>query len=233
MSGPERPSDPGPPDSELARAVRADRLSARELVAAVGGVLGIVESVVPPLLFVVLYQVAAIRAAPDAVARPALVPIVLVPLVLSVLLVALRLVRRQSVRTAAGGAVVVGVSALLTLVSGDANANYVPGFVVDAAYLLALLVSLALRRPLIGLVVGALTQDPAWGAGRRRLAGWLTALWCLLFAVRLVVEVPLYLAGDRVVALGIARIVLGLPLYALVLVVTVLAVQAVRRRTVA
>ena len=49
-------------------------------------------------------------------------------------------------------------------------------------------------------------------------------------AIRLAVELPLYFAGDRVVELGIARIVLGLPLYSIVLVVTVLVVQALRRR---
>jgi hypothetical protein len=60
---------------------------------------------------------------------------------------------------------------------------------------------------------------------------WLSLLWVALFAVRLVVELPLFLAGNKVVELGIARIVLGLPLYSIVLVVTVLVVQALRRRS--
>ncbi len=199
----------------------------RGLLAQVGGPLGVAESVVPTLVFVVLYQVAAIRAAPDPLPRSALLPIVLVPVVLCVLLVLYRLLRRQSVRTAAGGAVVVGISAALTLISGDANANYLPGFAINAVYLVALVVSLLVRRPLIGVVVGAVLRDRVPGGNPLggRLSVALTLLWSVLFAVRLAVEMPLYLAGDQVVALGIARIVLGLPLYAAVLLVTVLAVQ--------
>ena len=39
-----------------------------------------------------------------------------------------------------------------------------------------------------------------------------------MFALRLVVEVPLYLAGESALsALGVARLVLGVPLYAVCL----------------
>ncbi len=221
------------PRTGLARAGDAAPLTARGLLGAVGGVLGIAEAVLPPLVFVVVYQIAAIRAAPAAVPRPTLVPIVVIPLVLSGLLVLYRVVRRQQVGTALGGAVVVGVSAVLVLVTGDANTNYLPGFAVNAGYGLAFLVSVLVRRPLVGVVVGAITSDGAWrdDPALRRVSARLTLLWVALFAVRLAVELPLFLAGDQVVALGIARIVLGLPLYSIVLVATVLTVQALRRRT--
>jgi Protein of unknown function (DUF3159) len=220
------------PPAGLARAADERPLTARGLLDAVGGPLGVVESVLPPLVFVVYYQVVAIRSAPHAVERPALIPIVAAPLVLSALLVLYRLLRRQRTGAAIGGAVLVGVSALLVLVTGDANANYVPGFVINVVYGLVFLVSALIGRPLVGVVSGLLTSDPTWGRDpvRRRAATWLTLLWVLLFAIRLVVELPLYFAGDQVVALGIARIVLGLPLYTIVLVVTVLVVQALRRR---
>jgi hypothetical protein len=214
--------------SALAGAVQGDPLTLRGLSAAIGGRLGIVESVVPPLVFVVLYQVAAIGAAPHAVSRPALVPIVVVPLACSALLLAYRVLRKQKVGAAIAGAVVVAVSALLVLVTGDANANYVPGFFINAGYGLAFLVSLLVRRPLVGVAAGALMQRREWRADRRRrrLFAWLTAAWVALFGIRLAVELPLFFAGHQVVALGVARIVLGVPLYALVLVVTVLGVQA-------
>lgn len=225
-------SEPPAPRVGIARAGDADPLTPRGLLGAVGGPLGIVESVVPPLVFVVLYQIVAIRAAPDAVSRPTLVPIVLVPLVLSALLVLYRAVRRQKLGSAISGGVLVGVSAALVLVTGDANTNYLPGFFINAGYGLAFLISVLVRRPLVGIVAGLLTSDAAWRdePARRRASTWLTLLWVALFAVRLAVELPLYLAGDQVVALGITRIVLGLPLYSIVLVVTVLVVQALRRR---
>jgi hypothetical protein len=224
---------PEPPRSGLARAADARPLTARGVLDAVGGPLGIVEAVLPPLVFVVYYQVVAIRSAPQAVERPELIPIVAAPLVLSAVLLLYRLLRRQRTGSAVSGAVLVGVSAALVLITGDANTNYLPGFFINAAYGLAFLVSVLIRRPLVGVITGLLTSDAAWGRdpARRRIVSGLTLLWVLLFAVRLAVEVPLYLAGDRVVELGIARIVLGLPLYSIVLVVTVLVVQALRRRS--
>ena len=227
MSDPER--DPEPTVG-LARAGQDDALSARGLVAAVGGALGIVESVVPTLVFVVLQQVASIRAAPDPLPREELLPIALIPLGISILLLAYRALRHQPLRTAVGGAVVVAASAALTLVSGDSNNNFVLGFVINAVYVVAIVISLVVRRPLIGILLAALVQDPGWTAdrARRRLAARLTVLWGLLFAIRLAVEVPLY-AAHASLGLGIARIVLGLPLYAVVLMATVIAVQASRR----
>jgi hypothetical protein len=228
----DRRPEPQEARSGLARAADDRPLTAKGLVDAIGGPLGIVESVLPPLLFVVYYQVVAIRSAPQPVDRPALIPIVAAPLVLAALFVLYRLLRHQRPGGAISGAVLVGVSAALVLVTGDANTNYLPGFFINAAYGLAFLVSVLVGRPLVGVVTGLLTSDAGWRGDRalRRAATWLSLLWVLLFAVRLAVELPLYFAGDKVVELGIARIVLGLPLYSIVLVVTVLVVQALRRR---
>jgi hypothetical protein len=224
--------EPAETRAGLARAADDRPLTARGLIDAIGGPLGIVESVLPPLVFVVYYQVVAIRSAPQPVDRPALIPVVAAPLILAAVFVLHRLLRRQRPGGAISGAVLVAVSAVLVLVTGDANTNYLPGFFINAGYGLAFLVSVLVRRPLVGVVTGLLTSDSGWAGDRsfRRAATWLSLLWVLLFAVRLAVEVPLYLAGDRVVQLGIARIVLGLPLYSIVLVVTVLVVQALRRR---
>jgi hypothetical protein len=223
---------PEEPRTGLARAGDASPLTARGMLDAIGGPLGIVESVLPPLVFVVYYQVVAISSAPKAVDRPALIPIVVAPLVLSALFALYRIVRRQKPGGAISGAALVAVSAVLVLVTGDANSNYVPGFFINAVYGLVFLVSVLIRRPLVGVVTGLLTSDSGWGSEpvRRRAATWLSLLWVALFAVRLAVELPLYFAGDEVVELGIARIVTGLPLYAIVLIVTVLVVQAMRRR---
>jgi hypothetical protein len=50
----------------------------------------------------------------------------------------------------------------------------------------------------------------------------LTFLWFLLFAARLVVELPLYLAHTdaATTGLGIAKLLMGVPLYAPLLLVT-------------
>ncbi|MFD1722908.1 DUF3159 domain-containing protein [Amnibacterium endophyticum] len=217
----------------LARAGRADPLTPREMVAAIGGVLGIVEAVLPSLLFIVAYQVVALAAAPAPVDRGLLPLVVVPPLALSAVFVVIRLVRRQRVVSALGGALGAGVSAALALLTGDANENFLPGILTNAGYGLVLLLSVLVRRPLIGVAAGLLVPDLGGWRGepaQRRTMTWLTVLWTALFAVRLVVELPLYLAGDRVVALGVAKIALGLPLYAPVLVLTILVVQAMAKR---
>ena len=57
-----------------------------------------------------------------------------------------------------------------------------------------------------------------------RRMSWATLLWLGAFVLRLAVQVPLYL-GDSVAWLGTARLVMGLPLWALVLWVTWLLVR--------
>ena len=88
---------------------------------------------------------------------------------------------------------------------------------------------LAIRgAPLIGVAAGYLMGDgTAWRDDRRklRLFSLLTLAWAALFFVRLAVQYPLFLAGDAT-ALGTWKLVLGLPLYAPLLVLTVLAVRA-------
>jgi hypothetical protein len=57
-----------------------------------------------------------------------------------------------------------------------------------------------------------------------RRATW---MWVGMFSARLLVQLPLYLAG-AVVALGVARTAMGLPVYALCLWLTWLLVRGVR-----
>jgi Protein of unknown function (DUF3159) len=120
---------------------------------------------------------------------------------------------------------------VLALVTSDSRNFFVIGLLTNAAYGTAFLISVLVRWPLIGVAASFLLGDQAtWRRDpvKRRLGTWLTLLWVGLFAVRLIVELPFYLAG-RTEALGIARLVLGVPLYAPVLVLTVLAVRAVYR----
>jgi hypothetical protein len=212
---------PAPDDRrEAMRSAVTGSLTIGGLLASMGGWLGIAEGVLPSLVFLVVFQLGG-----------ALVAAVVASLALSALFLAWRLVRRQNVTAAIGGAVGAGLSAVLALVTSDNRNLFVIGLLTNAAYGTVLLVSVLVRWPLIGVAASFLLGDQAtWRNDpvKRRLGTWLTLLWIGLFAVRLVVELPFYLAG-RTEALGIARLVLGVPLYAPVLVLTVLAVQAVYR----
>jgi len=78
-------------------------------------------------------------------------------------------------------------------------------------------VSILVRRPLLGLVVGGvLGQRTAWRRDRAllRAYGLASWVWVAQYAVRIAVFVPLYLAGE-VAGLVAARVALSWPLVAL------------------
>jgi hypothetical protein len=115
-----------------------------------------------------------------------------------------------------GSLVGVALAIYLTLRPGGQAADYyLKDFWINGAYGSALLISILVRFPLIGVIVGFLTnQGLQWRKVPKKLRYFdlVTLLWVGLFATRLGVELPLYLAGD-VVILGFVKIVLGLPFY--------------------
>jgi hypothetical protein len=77
------------------------------------------------------------------------------------------------------------------------------------------LVSILVRWPLLGIAMGYLTSEgTSWrrDPALRRAYAAASWLWVLLFFGRLIIQVPLYLAG-WVTALGIVKIVTGWPLF--------------------
>ena len=140
-----------------------------------------------------------------------------------------RLAARSQPTQAIAGLIGVAASAALALWTGRAEDNYVLGFYTNAAYGTAMLVSLLVGWPLIGLVVGFLMGDgTAWKRDRRKYRAMqlLTLIWLGLFVARLAVQLPFYFAGN-VEALGATRLLMGVPLYALALVFSWLLVRAV------
>src|SRR5699024_11829561 len=90
---------------------------------------------------------------------------------------------------------------------------------ISAAYGVAFAISMAVKWPLMGLIYGWIRgEGVTWQKNliRRRKYQIATLLMVLVFFSRLVVQLPMYWAHD-VVALGTARLVMGVPLYALVL----------------
>lgn len=245
-------------------------------LAAVGGVRGMVESVAPGVVFVVLF----------VILQDLTVPLI-ASVAVAVLATVVRLAQRATLTTALGGLVGVLIGAVWAWRTGDAENVFVWALWTNAAYLVVMLASILLRWPVIGLFVEALAsgltpeqvrrtgQDadtpevsspapsatsadassatsastsPGTSSGaaldRRStsvrqdadeepnplaaLTAWrqdpakvraytiATWLWVGMFAVRLAVKTPLYFAGT-VAWLGTFHLVLGVPLFALVL----------------
>lgn len=202
--------------SGLGHVAPGEAPTAGALLAAVGGIRGLIESILPPLLFLVIFTI-----------TQQLVPSVLAPLGLALIFIVVRIVARQPVLTAVVGALGVGLSAGLALLSGRAEDNFLPGLIINVVLLLAMLVSLAVRRPLIGVMVGLMTGDSAWRAdpAKVRVAVIATILWAALPAVRLAVELPFYFAGDAA-GLAAMKLLLGLPPYAILLWVSWLLIRS-------
>ena len=174
---------------------------------ALGGPRGVVESVAPGLVFVVVY----------ALTR-SLVWTLAAALGVALVACAARLLARQPLTQAASGVLGVGIGVLVASLSGRAEDYFVWGIATNAASALALAVSLVVRQPLVGLAVGLLYgvtarwREPRMRPLARRCAA-LTWLWFGVFALRVAAQAPLWALG-LVAPLGIVKIVLGLPLFA-------------------
>ena len=191
---------------------------------AIGGVRGLVESVLPGLVFVVVY----LATGGSVTQRLTFALVASAGCALGA--VVLRLVQRTPLTQALSGVVGVAIGVVWAWRSGEAENYFALGLWTNAAYGLAALVSVLVRWPLVGLVVGLLKsegtawrRDPARDAERTRYT-WATWLWVAMFGARLAVQLPAYLTGD-VAVLGAARLAMGVPLWALTLWLTWLLVR--------
>lgn len=198
------------------RALTADEFSA---LGALGGVRGIVEAVAPGLLFVVVYLAAGQRLAPALIASSAA----------AVLAVLARLVQRTPVTQAFSGFLGVVIGVVWAWRTGRAEDYFLYGLWTNVAYGVGTLATIVAGVPLVGLVVGLFDKEgPLAGGAWSRVLAWraepalkrrytlATWPWVGLFASRLLIQVPLYLAG-QVAWLGTAKLAMGLPLTALTL----------------
>lgn len=131
----------------------------------------------------------------------------------------IRLVQRQTLVQAVSGLIGVAICAYFAAKSGEAKDYYVPGFYINVVYGLGFLASVLVRWPLLGLIFGYIRgEGTAWREVPVRLKAYrlATMFIVLMFALRLAVQLPLYFS-DQVSALGITRLVMGAPLYAMAL----------------
>jgi len=197
------------------------QVDARSLLASVGGVQGLIETTLPGFLYVLSYTIF----------RNLYWSIGLV--VLAVLALTVRhFLRKRPITQLLGSLLGVGLAIYLTLrPGGQAVDFYVKDFWINGAYGSVLLLSVVIRLPLIGVLVGLLTnQGLKWRKDRRKLRYFdlVTMMWVGLFATRLAVELPLYFSNN-VITLGFVKIVLGLPFYLTIIWVSWLLLRGVIR----
>ncbi|RKN49151.1 DUF3159 domain-containing protein [Micromonospora endolithica] len=217
-TGQHRPAQPdlGPVDEEPLPSL------AEQMADQLGGWRGLVESSIPVVVFVVANIIGDLR--------PAVIASVSVALAIAVL----RLVQRRPVRHAVNGLFGVGIGAAIAWRTGDERDFYLPGILYGIGYGVALLISAAIRQPLVGWIWSVLVAKgkSEWRDDPRlvRTFTGLTVLWGVVWLAKVGVQAGLYLAHQDT-ALGIARLVLGYPPYVLLLLITVWTVRRVTRET--
>lgn len=186
---------------------------------AMGGWRGVVESVVPSLIFITTF----------AMTSDPWLAIALSVAVAAVFTVA-RLIAKTPPAAALGGLLAAVVAAAFALFTGKAENNFIPGFLTNAAYGSGLLISALIGWSIIGLIGGYLmSEGTAWRRSKRkrRVYFWLTVAWAGLFFLRLAVQVPIYLQGEEALAtLATVKLVMGIPLFAPMVAVTWLTVRS-------
>lgn len=191
-----------------------------QLADQLGGWKGLIESSIPVTVFVIANIVVDLR------------PAIIVAVSSGLIIAVFRLFRKQSVRHAVNGLFGIFVGAFIAWRSGDARDFYLPGIIISACYAVALILSAVFRWPLVGWIWSVVLdggktrwrEDPVL----LRVFGWLTVLWAAVYLAKVGIQYGLYLA-DQESMLGIARLALGWPPYAILLAITVWSVRRVTR----
>jgi hypothetical protein len=180
--------------------------------ALLGGRRGAIDSAVPSVAFVVGWLLAdhSIRVGSAAAIGAAIV------------VSAIRLKQRRPPRAAALGLLGVLIAVFIVLRTGRAEDFFLAQIATNAASALAWIVSILIRWPLLGVVVGlVLGQRTRWRRDPALLSAYSRGswIWVAQYLVRVAVMLPLWYAGQTV-ALGITRVVLTWPLVAACLAVS-------------
>ena len=177
-----------------------------KIIAAFGGKKGLIDSGAPALIFLIAFNF-----------NKDVTNSAYYALAFSLAVTILRLIKRDTIQHAISGVIGVAVCVWISNRSGKAEDFYLPGLWTNAIYGTAYAISVFVRWPVVGLILGPLLgenfrwrKDPV----RRGVYARATWIWVGLFSTRLAIQYPLYLAGD-VNALGTARLVMGYPLFIL------------------
>jgi hypothetical protein len=166
-----------------------------------------IEATIPGVLFAVVYPITGGR----------LGLALAVALGAAVLIGAVALWHKHPVGQVVASLVGVGIMAGWAAWRGRPEEFFFPSIVKNTGYAALYAVSCLVRWPLIGVLLGPLLgEGMRWRQDPRRYRAyyWASWLWATMFAIRVAIQLPLYLTHHSTV-LGFANIPLGLPLFLL------------------
>lgn len=172
----------------------------------------LVDTIIPPILFVGMNALAGFSAALWGALGVAL------------LFAAARLIRRQPVRYALGGLGGVGLAVLIAWLVGRAEGFFLPTILTGAGTMLLMVVSLAAGRPLVAwtsYLARRWPRDWYWHPRVRPAYSEVTWLWLVVFALRLALQWAV-LQQENSALLAVTNLVTGWPATILLLAVSYL-----------
>ena len=182
-----------------------------ELRTVLGGV-GLLDTILPPLLFVLLNGTAEFNNAMIGALATAL------------LIAFLRLRRQQSLLYALAGMASVGLAIGLAYFLGRAEGYFLPAIVNSGLTIAVALVSLVIRRPMVAWTSYLARRWPLewyWHPRVRPAYSEVTVAWIGFFALRLFWQVTLFQGGD-VSQLALVNALIGWPATILLLIASYL-----------
>jgi hypothetical protein len=193
--------------------------SAQFLLGQMGGVSGLIYSSLPVLVFVPVSSFFG------------LMPAIIAAMSVAAVILVWRLIRRESTQPAISGFLGVGFCALVAYVVGESKGYFLYGIWASLFWAAVLLISVLVRRPIVGYIWSWVNgDDRGWRRVRRAVLVFdvATITWALVMLARFVVQRRLYDA-DETGLLGVARIAMGWPLTAVAALVTYFAIRSAQR----
>jgi hypothetical protein len=178
-----------------------------KVVNALGGKKGLIDSGLPSILFLVVFNIA------DNL-RTALFAAVITSVVLTII----RLMKKDTIQHVISGFIGVAFCAYLANRTGNATDFFLPKFLTNLVYGTLYLIANVVGWPILGLVLGPiLGENLLWRNNPERKKAYIRAgwLWVAMFYLRLLVQVPIYLSGpENLNLLGSVNLAMGYPLFA-------------------
>lgn len=183
-----------------------------EIRTVVLGSRGVLDVVVPPILFLIL------------LVGPGFSYAVVGALTLSLAIVVWRLARRGPIRAALGGVAGVLLATGLARIAESQAGFFLPGMISGFVTVVVAISSNLLGRPLVAWTSHVARRWPRswyWHPRVRPAYSEVTWLWAAYFSLRLALQVALYL-GESVESLAVVGLVMGWPATLVLLVVSYL-----------
>jgi hypothetical protein len=175
-----------------------------KVVNALGGKKGLIDSGVPSIVFLVVFNISQeVNTA------------IMSALALSLILAIFRLIKKDTIQHSVSGVIGVLICAYFANKSGNASDFYIPKLLTNLGYGTVYLIANLVGWPILGVVLGPLLgENFTWrnNPARKRMYVKASWIWVAMFFSRIAVQYPIYKSGN-VNLLGTVNLAMGYPLF--------------------